>query len=131
MEAAEEADAEVDAVTVATAQLQIETAAAAAGQEQEEQEQQQPEPEPEPEECAICLNDLPVAGEAGAVLLVCTHAFHADCLGRWKDKCLEKGLPYTCAMCRGTVVVAPAGVGKEAWGQGEIWRGVNSFVCLE
>ena len=73
---------------------------------------EEPEPEPEleepeePDECAFCLNDLPTTvEEGGAVLLACSHVFHADCLDRWKDKCLEKGLRFTCAMCRGAVVV--------------------------
>ena len=95
----------MDAVTAAAAQLQIEATSATAAE-------QQPEPEPELEECAICLNDLPLPGEEGAVLLACTHAFHTLCLDRWKAKCLEKGLPYTCAMCRGTVVVAAAAGGE-------------------
>ena len=96
--AAEEGQDEVGAVTAAAAQLQID----------------EPELEPEPDECAICLNDLPLPGEEGAVLLVCTHVFHTVCLDRWKAKCLEKGLPYTCAMCRGTVVAAAAAAGGEA-----------------
>ena len=68
----------------------------------------QPEPQPEePDECAICLNDLPAAGddEGGVVLLACSYVFHADCLERWKDKCLEKGIPFTCGMCRAAVVM--------------------------
>ena len=68
-----------------------------------EAEAEAEEPEPEPEECAICLTDLE---EGPATRLVCTHTFHAVCLARWKDKCLEKGLQFTCAMCRGVVVVA-------------------------
>jgi hypothetical protein len=56
--------------------------------------------EAEAEECAICLDDMPRLGAGGSVLLACSHAFHAVCLDRWKDKCLEKGLHFTCAMCR-------------------------------
>ena len=95
---------EVDAVAVAAAQLQIEEAEP----NPEPEPEPEPEPGPEPEECALCLNDLPLPGEEGAVLLVCTHAFHTGCLERWKDKCPEKGLPLTCAMCRRTVLVAAA-----------------------
>ena len=99
-------DDAVDAVTAATAQLHIDEPP----QPEPDPEPQQPA-EPEPEECTICLNDLPAAGAEGAVLLACTHTFHADCLQRWKDKCLEKGLRFTCAMCRGAVVVVSAGAG--------------------
>ena len=103
-------DDDVDGVTAAIVQLQIDDAAPAAEQQDEQDDAaEEDEPEPEPEECAICLNDLPLPGEEGAVLLVCTHAFHTGCLERCKAKCLEKGLAYTCAMCRGTVVVAAAG----------------------
>ena len=42
------------------------------------------------------------------MLLQCTHTFHADCLARCKNKSLEKGLRFTCAMCRGAVVVVTA-----------------------
>ena len=101
--AAEETEEQVDGVTAAAAQLQIDTTPAA----QEEQE----EPEPESEECAICLNDLPLPGEEGATFLAYTHAFHTGCLERWKGTCLEKKLRFTCALCRGAVVVA-AGGGK-------------------
>jgi hypothetical protein len=97
----------VEAVTAAAAQLQID--------EPNPEPEPKPEPEPEPEECAICLNDLPLPGEeeeGGAVLLACFHTFHTLCLARWKDKCLEKALPYTCAMCRGAVVVAAAAAGE-------------------
>ena len=74
---------------------------------------EEPEPEPEePEEHVICLNELPAAGDdeeedegEGTVMLACSHVFHADCLQRWKGKCMEKGLRFTCAMCRGAVVV--------------------------
>lgn len=30
---------------------------------------------------------------------------------KWKAKCLEKALHFTCAMCRGTVMVVTAGAG--------------------
>ena len=74
-----------------------------------------PEPEQpeEPEECAICLGELAPASAPGGMLLQCTHTFHADCLQRWKDKCLEKGLRFTCAMCRGAVVVVVTAGGGE------------------
>ena len=93
----------VEAVTAAAGQLRID--------EPEPEPEPDSEPEPEPEECAICLNDLPLPGEeeggaGGAVLLACSHIFHTVCLERWKDKCLEKAVPYTCAMCRAVVVVA-------------------------
>lgn len=42
------------------------------------------------------------------MLLVCTHAFHTLCLDRWENKCLEKGLPLTYAMCCRTVLVVAA-----------------------
>jgi tetratricopeptide (TPR) repeat protein len=79
----------------------------------EELELEEPEsnPEPEPEECAICLGDLPAADEEGGVLLACSHTFHADCLARWKGKCLDKGIPFTCALCRGPAVGAAAAGG--------------------
>ena len=98
-------------------QQQQEALTAAAAQLHIHQPEPKPEPEPEPEECAICLNDLPLPGEQeedgdGAVLLACSHSFHAECLGRWKAKCLEKGLRFTCAMCRGAVVVAAARGGE-------------------
>ena len=76
------------------------------GEQEEEQEEQEPEPVPEPEECAICLGDLSAADEEGGVLLACSHVFHANCLERWKAKCLEKGLRFTCAICRGAVIVS-------------------------
>jgi hypothetical protein len=94
----------------------IEEVTAAAAQLEMDEPESESEPEPEPEECAICLNDLPAAGEEGgegAVLLVCTHAFHTVCLGRWKDKCMEKGIPFTCCMCRRVVAVAGAGAAAE------------------
>ena len=76
-------------MTAAAEQLQL---------EQEPEPEPDPEPEPEEEEeeleeCAICLNDLPAAGDEGGVLLACSHTFHALCLERWKDTCLEKALP--------------------------------------
>jgi tetratricopeptide (TPR) repeat protein len=75
----------------------------AAVEEPEPEPEPKPEPEPEPEECAICLNDLEEGMEAR---LLCTHVFHTQCLERWKNRCLEKELPYTCGMCRRQVVVA-------------------------
>ena len=82
-------------------------------------EESEPEPE-EPEECAICLLELSVDGEGGeaTALLRCSHVFDAGCLQRWKDKCLEKGLRFTCAMCRADVVVAAAagaGAAETRW----------------
>lgn len=71
-------------------------------------EQKKPEPEL-PEECSICLADLPPSGNEGGVLLACSHAFHTECLQRWKHKCVEKGLRSTCAMCRQAVTVLKAG----------------------
>ena len=116
-----EARAAAEAATAAAATETAEVMAAATAQlciEEPEPMEREPEPEPEvPEECAICLNDLPVAGDDdeeeedegnSAVLLACLHTFHAACLARWKDKCLEKGLCFTCAMCRGAVVVVAA-----------------------
>ena len=94
---------DVAAVVAATAQLQIE----------QSEPEPEPGPEPEAEECAICLNDLPLPGEedGGAVLLACSHTFHTSCLERWKDNCLEKGLQYTCAMCRGAMVIVAGAAG--------------------
>ena len=94
---------EVMVVAVAVAQVQIDTTAAAPEIEPA------PEPEEEPEEYAMCLNDLPPSGADGGVLLGCSHTFHAECLGRWKAKCLEKGLRFTCPMCRGAVLMVAAG----------------------
>ena len=91
--------------------------AAAASKLAIEEAEPEPEESEEPEECAICLDDLPAAGGEGAVLLACSHSFHAGFLQRWKDKCLEKGLPYTRAMCRAAVVVAVTAEG-EAKGKG-------------
>jgi hypothetical protein len=71
-------------------------------------EEPEPESQQEPEECAICLGDLPLAGGEGAVLLACSHTLHAGCLARWKDKCQEKGLRFTCVMCRQPVEVVTA-----------------------
>ena len=112
-EQGEEESDEVDAVMTAAAGLQLEDAAAVEEPEPGPKPEPEPEPEPkpEPEECAICLNDLE---EGTAARLVCTHVFHSGCLERWKDKCLEKGLPYTCAMCRRLVVVAAGGTAAEA-----------------
>lgn len=52
--------------------------------------------------------DLPPSDAEGAVMLACSHNFHADCLAPWKDECMEKGLKFTCAMCGGAVVVVAA-----------------------
>ena len=78
----------VEAVTAAAAQIQL---------EEDEPEPGEPDPEPEP---------LPGEEEGGAVPLACSHTFHALCLERWKEKSLEKAVPYTCAMCRAVAVVA-------------------------
>jgi tetratricopeptide (TPR) repeat protein len=119
----------LEEMTAAAAQLSIEeeaaVATAATAVEEEEDvkvvveaaaaEEEEAEAEAEAEECAICLGDLPAAGGDGAVLLACSHAFHTGCLERWKDKCLEKRLPYTCGLCRGRVVVVVQ-EGKEGKG---------------
>ena len=60
--------AAVEAVAAATAQLQIEA------REAEPEPKPEAKAEAEAEECAICLNDLPLPGEEGAVLLACLHA---------------------------------------------------------
>jgi tetratricopeptide (TPR) repeat protein len=116
-------EAGVEEVTAAASQLHLEGAAAAtaaavaADQEKQQQEAQaavgaaeEEEEEEEEEECAICLGGLPAAGAGagaeGRVVLACLHYFHAGCLERWKDKCLEKAIAYTCAMCRRPVVAA-------------------------
>jgi predicted RNA-binding Zn-ribbon protein involved in translation (DUF1610 family) len=70
------------------------------------------EEEQEPEECSVCLNDIEAEeegeGEEGrkAVLLVCTHLFHAECLSLWEKKTEEKSVAFTCPMCRAAIVVA-------------------------
>jgi hypothetical protein len=46
-------------------------------------------------------------------LLACSHVFHAGCLARWKDKCLKKGIAYTCAMCRRPAEAAAAAAAEE------------------
>ena len=114
--AAQRRKAEAQAAAAAAAAA---AQAAAEGQQKHEQEVEQQGQEeamaaaaaqlhihePEPEECAICTDDLPLPGEEGATLLVCSHTFHTRCLGRWKDKCLEKGLRFTCPMCRALIMV--------------------------
>jgi pyruvate/2-oxoglutarate dehydrogenase complex dihydrolipoamide acyltransferase (E2) component len=104
--AAEDAAAAAGAGTGAGGEGEAAAGTTDAQSEEEEEEaeaqEEEPEPKPEPEECAICLEDLPAAG---AVLLACSHSFHADCLERWKGKCLEKGLRFTCGLCRAVCVV--------------------------
>ena len=103
-------------------------ATATHGDKQEQQKQPVPAPdEATTDECAICLGDLQFSAAAaagtnnggdddgdGTVLLACSHALHAGCLERWKAKCLEKGLRFTCPLCRGPVVVVPAAAGATA-----------------
>jgi hypothetical protein len=111
----EEADgAEMEEMAAAAAKLSLETKGAAGATEQPEEEEAEEEPEEEGEEeeeadvCAICLDeeDRPVGGKEGVTLLACSHAFHTRCLEQWKDYCLEKGIAYTCAMCRQFVTLA-------------------------
>jgi hypothetical protein len=79
-------------------------------QQREQAKQQMPqageEEEEVLEECSVCLNDIEGEEAGMAVLLVCTHLFHAECLSLWEKKTEEKGLAFTCPMCRAAIVVA-------------------------
>lgn len=63
------------------------------------------EHEDEEECCAICLEGLlEEGGCAGAgtpkQALVCSHAFHSECLGAWVETCERKGWDRSCPICR-------------------------------
>jgi hypothetical protein len=75
-----------------------------------EQHKQGEEEEPEVEACPICEwegdDDDDEDEEEGMarVALACGHSvFHRLCLQAWSRKCREKGLDFTCPMCRAII----------------------------
>jgi ferredoxin-like protein FixX len=74
---------------------------------QQNQQKEEEEEEPEVEACPICeWDDDDDEKEEGAarVALACGHSmFHRLCLQAWSRKCREKGLDFTCPMCRAII----------------------------
>jgi hypothetical protein len=62
----------------------------------------------EENECSICMTPMGVDDDddpEGAVeTLLCSHAFHPQCIVAWMTRCQEKGLPVTCPYCRADLV---------------------------
>lgn len=55
------------------------------------------DPQETAKECAICLNTI---NQENLHTTVCKHAFHDDCMRKWKEINREKNKKQTCPCCR-------------------------------
>jgi hypothetical protein len=100
---------ETHKVGQATEDASEKTEAPATIEQHKQEEEEGEKEEPEVEACPICEwdgDDDDDEDEEGVarVALACGHSvFHRLCLEAWSRKCREKGLDFTCPMCRAII----------------------------
>jgi hypothetical protein len=71
--------------------------------DKESEEEGSQEEDEEEEECCICLSPLIEDLDDPLGLLACGHCLHDACIEDWNSRCLNKGVPTTCPLCRSSL----------------------------